>query len=250
MLGHLMRRLLCAVLALLLAVSGAHAQLALTGAGKGVAGSAPSGLTCGTTSDNFNDGTKGAFWAATAAAPTTYGIGGYTLAGSATEGSGVVTVNGFSASTAQYQGYSSASTVTLASGTSIWVKPVPTGNITAVLALQTGASFFTRLEIDHLNGNISAANNNAGSGSTFWGSGASVPYSSTNHAWIGLRNTGSAIEAMTAPDASGSPGTWTAQGATTSGYGSPANVTVGLWAVANNATPGSVTFEAWCTDTP
>jgi hypothetical protein len=198
--------------------------------------------------DNFNDGSKSVVWAGTTAAPTTFGIGGYALAGTVTEGSGVLTVNGFSASTAQYNGYSSASTVNMATGQSIWVKVSATGNVAAILALQTGPSFYCMVSIDRLNGVINASNNSSGAGGTFWGAGGTVPYDPTNHAWVRLTNTGTQFEVHTAPDSSGSPGAWTLRGTTTSGYSAPTAVNVGVWALANNATPGSVVFDGFCTN--
>jgi hypothetical protein len=201
--------------------------------------------------DNFNDASKAAAWATNAEAPQFYGIGGYALGGTnpPTEASGYIEVGGFSASTQQFNGYTSNSTVNMATGQSVWVKCTPTGNITAVLGFQSGTSLFCRIQIDSLNGNIAADNWNAGSGTTFWGSGASVPYDSTNHAWIRITNNGSAFDVYTAPDSSGAPGTWTLRGTSTTAYGTPSAVNVGLWAVANNATPGSVRFDGFCTNT-
>lgn len=198
--------------------------------------------------DDFNDASKSAAWAGTTAAPSTYGIGGYSLAGSAIEASNVLTLSGFSASTAQFNGYSSASTVTMGTGQSIWVKAACTGNIGAILALQTGPSFFCQVLIDNLNGLISANNNNSGTGTSFWGAGGTVSYSATDHAWVRLTNTGTQFEVHTAPDSSGTPGTWTLRGTSSAGYASPSAVTVGIWAVANNATPGSVVFDGFCTN--
>jgi hypothetical protein len=196
--------------------------------------------------DDFADGAKAAAWAAAAAPPTTLGIGGFALGGSVSEALGVLTINGFSASAAQYNGYSSASTVNMAAGQSIWVKASATGNVSAMLALQTGPSFYCVVSVDRLNGLISASNNNSGSGTTFWGSGGSVPYDSSAHAWVRLTNTGTQFEVHTAPDNSGSPGLWTLRGTTTSGYAAPSAVTVGVWAAVNNATPGSVVFDGFC----
>lgn len=200
--------------------------------------------------DNFNDGSKSGDWAATTIASgweSTAAAGG-----TATEASGVLTLSGFTPSTYEFNGYSSNSAIAVTAGQSVWLKVAMTGNIACSVGFFDSAaptSRFVRIQVDNFNSISNAANNNAGSGGTFWGPTGSVPYSATDHAWIAIKNTGSQFEAYTAPDSAGSPGTGVLRGTTSAGWWNPTSVRVWIGGVVNSASPGSAVLDGFCTNT-
>lgn len=195
--------------------------------------------------DNFNDASKdtGKWNATTALAPWQ----GNTVGGSVVEGSGTVSITP-TVSTDTVEGYSSVSTYDFSAGRTIYVHLVtaPTNNETT-FGLWIGGGEWLRFSIDkQFGGNtIQAYKQNFGNSEALWGSGGSVTYDSTNHAWLALHYTGSVFEAYTATNSAGSPGTWTLRGTSALSNFVVTALRVGFFSSANNASPGTAVFDGF-----
>jgi hypothetical protein len=210
-------------------------------------GGGSGGLTPISFTDPLDDSSKSANWAGSTVAPAWDQFAA--LGGSNVETT-YLRLSGFTASTYQFNGYSSAAAINMAAGQSIWAKFTLTGSIYASIGLwdDSGyASQLVRAVLDGVNGFASAGNNNAGAGTTFWGAGSSVAYDTTNHKYLRLHNTGTQFEVYTAPASGSTYGTWTLRGATTAGYFTPSSVRVFIGGVVNSGAPGSVDIEDFCT---
>jgi hypothetical protein len=171
------------------------------------------------------------------------------VGGTRTESGGVLNLTP-ATSTDTTEGCSSVNTYDFSSGKTAYVhlSNSPTNN-SCSFGLWAGSGQYIRFQVDKVFGVewINAYKSNSGTNESLWGGGGSATYSATDHAWLAIHYNGSAFEVYTAPDSGGSPGTWTLRGTSTTSLFAVTALYAGCFTQANHASPGTATFDGFCT---
>lgn len=204
----------------------------------------------GTIQDNFDDNTKNAsIWNDPTTIPV-FAAEYSPLGGTISESGSQLSLTGAVSTGGAVQGYSSVDTALDLRGSEIvlQVVTVPTAGgqgITLIFgASETGHVYRWKVSNGFGTVEIQALSNNFGSAGTPF----SATYSATDHAWLRIRQdsaAGGTVYWDTAPDASGSPGTWVNRRSVASAdgaYWDPATCQVGVMVAMDSSNASPFTF--------